>query len=71
MNRINPQKLLMSKWTATSPEHKRKHFIVIKLIRDDELAVVACEIEAVRDNKVFIIDWQDLKHAEYWLQGWK
>lgn len=71
MNRINPQKLLMSKWTARRPEHKRKHFIVIKLIRDDELAVVACEIEAVRDNKVFIIDWQDLKHAEHWLQGWK
>ena len=28
MNRINPTKLLRSKWTAVSPVKKEKHFMV-------------------------------------------
>ncbi|NLZ79547.1 MAG: TIGR02450 family Trp-rich protein, partial [Gammaproteobacteria bacterium] len=28
MHRINPKKLLHSKWTAVSPVNKEKHFMV-------------------------------------------
>ncbi|PAM39480.1 hypothetical protein CEJ63_25450, partial [Acinetobacter baumannii] len=28
MNRVNPAKLLLSKWTAASPRNKEKHFLV-------------------------------------------
>ncbi len=28
MNKINPQKLLNSKWTAVKPVKKEKHFLV-------------------------------------------
>ncbi|WP_198927950.1 TIGR02450 family Trp-rich protein, partial [Vibrio crassostreae] len=31
MNRINPKKLLRSKWTAVSPVKKEKHFMVTEV----------------------------------------
>ena len=45
MNRINPAKLLLSKWTAAQPRHKEKHFLVTELFRDEEGTVL--EIEPV------------------------
>ena len=40
MNNINPNKLHHSKWTAVTPRHKEKHFIVTQLLRDEEENVV-------------------------------
>ena len=71
MIQINPSKLLHSKWTAVNPENKEKHFIVTRLIRNDLDEVHLCEIEAVINKKIYIIDWKELKQSNSWRQGWK
>ncbi|MFQ3187253.1 MAG: tryptophan-rich hypothetical protein [Marinomonas primoryensis] len=71
MYQINPNKLLLSKWTSMSPQYKEKHFIVTKLIRDEEEAVIKCVIEAVINKNQHTITWQVLKSPDNWQQGWK
>ncbi len=71
MIRINPDKLLRSKWTAVSPENKEKHFLVTRLVRDDNDKVVRCEIESVYSRNTYRIDWTELKNTEFWMQGWR
>ncbi|WP_236985430.1 TIGR02450 family Trp-rich protein [Marinagarivorans cellulosilyticus] len=71
MNIINPKKLLNSKWTAVHPINKEKHFIVVKVVFDeDENSVERCVIEAVMTKRSFDIDWRLLK-TESWIIGWK
>lgn len=70
-NKINPNKLLRSKWTAVKPENKELHFIVTKLIRDEDDVVVACELEAVINKNTYQLDWPLLKDTDTWLMGWK
>lgn len=71
-NPLNPKKLLLSKWTAIKPMHKRKHFLVSKVILPEipEAAIELIELEAVFDQSVQVIPWRDLKNTEIWLQGW-
>lgn len=71
MNKINPKKLLHSKWTACHPVKKEKHFIVTELDFDDEGEVILCLIEAVISKRSESIDWKVLKNEDNWLQGWK
>jgi len=71
MNKINPKKLLHSKWTAVNPINKEKHFLVTEIKTDEEGVVVHCLIEAVINNRAAPIQWADLKNNEHWLQGWK
>ncbi|MEQ1545744.1 TIGR02450 family Trp-rich protein [Methyloglobulus sp.] len=71
MNQINPNKLLLSKWTAVAPKQKERHFMVIKLIRDEEREIIACKLEAVINNNSYEIDWQVLKDSSLWLMGWQ
>ncbi|MDY7530950.1 TIGR02450 family Trp-rich protein [Pseudomonas sp. Bout1] len=71
MNRINPAKLLLSKWTATRPQHKEKHFLVTQLLRDDEGDVQEIELEAVMTRRVQRLAWQTLQNAEDWKIGWQ
>jgi tryptophan-rich hypothetical protein len=71
MNRINPDKLLLSKWTAVDPVHKERHFVVSKVIRDDDDTIIACELEAVINKKVYEMAWQQLKNSNRWIMGWK
>ena len=71
MNRINPGKLLNSKWTAVKPVKKEKHFLVTELEFDEEGKVVHCLIEAVLSNRAQAIDWTELKDEGCWQQGWK
>ena len=70
MHQINPKKLLNSKWTAISPINKEKHFVVSRLVFDDEGLVIECELNAVMSNRFFDIEWSTLKYREVWLQGW-
>jgi tryptophan-rich hypothetical protein len=70
-NPINPNKLLLSKWTSTSPQQKEKHFIVTQLIRDEEDTVTECVLEAVINKQQYIHPWRDLTSADHWQQGWK
>jgi len=71
MNQINPKKLLLSKWTSTSPQKKEKHFLVTELIRDDQEIITQCVIEAVLTHTQYTIPWQDLKSPDHWKQGWQ
>jgi tryptophan-rich hypothetical protein len=71
VNKINPKKLLNSKWTAVKPLRKEKHFLVTELEFDEEGDVVHCLIEAVISNRSVLIQWKELKNNDNWLQGWK
>jgi tryptophan-rich hypothetical protein len=71
MNKINPKKLLNSKWTAVSPINKEKHFMVTELEFDEEGDVIHCLIEAVISNRPALIEWPELKNKANWLQGWQ
>jgi len=71
MNRINPAKLLMTKWSVAEPKQKERHFIVTRLIHNEEGTIIACELEAVINNKVYQVDWRDLKDSTLWIMGWK
>ncbi|ANZ13035.1 hypothetical protein VpaChn25_A1450 [Vibrio parahaemolyticus] len=60
-----------SKWTATSPKNKEKHFVVTGMELDEDGNVVKCVIEAVMNKREQEMNWQDLKDPELWRQGWK
>jgi len=68
-NQINPDKLLLSKWTAVQPHNKEKHFLVTRVIRNEQEIVVACILEAVIYHKEYELDWHLLKDASSWLPG--
>jgi tryptophan-rich hypothetical protein len=72
-NKINPKKLLLSKWTAVHPIAKQKHFLVSKVILPEppEEKIEFVEIEAVYSKKSRQIPCRDLANSEEWLQGWK
>ncbi|QXH72187.1 TIGR02450 family Trp-rich protein [Pseudomonas atacamensis] len=71
MNRINPRKLLLSKWTAAHPQNREKQFLVTELIRDEEGTVLEVELQAVLTQRSERLDWQVLKDSKLWLLGWK
>jgi len=71
MNKINPQKLLNSKWTAAIPKNKEKHFIVSEMEFDEDDVVLLCSLEAVMSKRSVSIDWHDLKDDSNWIYGWK
>lgn len=71
MNKFNPKKLLMSKWTAANPKKKELHFIITKLIKDEEEMIIACTLEAVMNKNTYEIDWKLLKNNDVWIMGWK
>ena len=71
MKQINPNKLLHSKWTAVQPKKKERHFIVTKLIRAENEAIIACELEAVINKHIYELNWQVLKDSTCWLMGWR
>jgi tryptophan-rich hypothetical protein len=75
--RLNPKKLLHSKWTAVKPVNKEKHFMVTKLIVNDEKigeeetqVIEAVELEAVMTGRVRVLDWHALQDRDVWKQGW-
>ena len=71
MNRINPGKLLLSKWTAAQPQNREKHFLVTELFRDEEGTVLEVELQAVLTKRAERFDWQVLKNNDHWLLGWQ
>lgn len=70
--RLNPRKLLLSKWTALQPRNKEKHFIVVRLIEPDDpaQAISEVELEAVYSRHSRIIPWKTLTDVTVWRQGW-
>ncbi|MHC8357522.1 TIGR02450 family Trp-rich protein [Pseudomonas sp. LB3P81] len=71
MNRINPSKLLLSKWTAAHPQNREKHFLVTEVFCDEEGSVLDVELQAVLTKRGEHLTWQTLKNSEAWLAGWK
>jgi tryptophan-rich hypothetical protein len=71
MNKINPNKLLNSKWTAVKPERKEKHFLVTEVEFNEEGQVVHCLIEAAISNRAAPIAWRVLRNSDNWLHGWQ
>ncbi|MFJ2430981.1 TIGR02450 family Trp-rich protein [Pseudomonas rustica] len=70
MNRINPRKLLLSKWTAAHPQNREKHFLVTELFRDEEGTVLEVELQAVLTKRAERLDWQTLQNSTDWKIGW-
>ena len=58
--RLNPRKLLLTKWTAVDPRRKEKHFIVTKVIQPEEpeTAIELIELEAVYSRRSRILPWR-------------
>ncbi|MEL0658868.1 TIGR02450 family Trp-rich protein [Psychromonas arctica] len=71
MNKINPKKLLRSKWTAVKSINKEKHFLITEVDFDEDGGVILCLLEAIISRRTTDINWHDLKDTEQWLQGWK
>ena len=71
MNRINPRKLLLSKWTAAHPQNREKHFLVTELFRDEEGTVLAIELQAVLTRRTEQCDWRALQDDSHWKMGWR
>jgi tryptophan-rich hypothetical protein len=73
VNRFNPRKLLLSKWTAVQVENREKHFIVTKLIEPEPPAErpELIELQAVHSGRSYTMAWQALCDGSQWLQGWK
>ncbi len=71
MRRLNPNKLLLSKWTAARPQNREKHFLVSELLCDEEGIVLQIELQAVLTRRCEQIDWRQLQDEQNWLMGWK
>jgi tryptophan-rich hypothetical protein len=71
VNRINPKKLLHSKWTAVHPQNREKHFAVTEVEFDEQGEVVHCLLEAVHSKRELAIDWRQLRDPGHWLFGWR
>jgi len=71
VNRLNPRKLLLSKWTAAHPQNREKHFLVTELFCDEEGTVLEVELQAVMTKRGKRFPWQTLQDEQSWLMGWK
>ena len=69
--RLNPRKLLLSKWTAAQPQNRERHFLVTELIRDEQANILGVELQAVLTQRSQQLDWRQLQDSERWLQGWR
>jgi len=45
--------------------------MVTKIFRAENKEIIACELEAVINNKIYGIDWRELKDAKVWRMGWE
>ena len=71
MNRVNPKKLLHSKWTAVEPRDREKHFVVTDVQRDEAERITLCVLEAVHSKREIEIDWRKLRDPARWKIGWQ
>jgi len=70
MNRIQKNKLVLSKWTAVEPKRGEKHFIVTRVERrpDGDQIVV---LEAIHSKMEYAFPWRTLKDDTRWCHGWR
>jgi tryptophan-rich hypothetical protein len=70
MNRVQKNKLKLSKWTAVESIDKEKHFIVTDLL-DEESAIPSVVLEAIYSKRALIFPWTELKDDSVWRHGWR
>ena len=72
-NTLNPKKLLLSKWTAVSPQNREKHFLVSLVIEPETTnqPIEWVELEAIISRRTQLIPWRELTDATRWRQGWQ
>jgi tryptophan-rich hypothetical protein len=72
MNPLSSKKLLLTKWTAVTPRHREKHFVVVRVIEPElpSMRVEQVELEAVHSKQVYLLHWRELTDASLWRQGW-
>ena len=70
-HQLNPRKLLLSKWTATQPQNREKHFLVTELFCDEDGTVLQVELQAVLNQRSQRLDWHALENPDEWRMGWK
>ena len=72
-HRINPKKLLLSKWTALTPLNKEKHFLVTAVVEPEQpdQPVEFVVLEAIISQRSQILPWRELSNAQQWQQGWR
>ncbi len=71
MRRLNPNKLLLSKWTAGTVSNREKHFLVTELFCDEAGSVLQIELQALLTKRNQRLDWQALQDEQRWLFGWQ
>lgn len=70
-NPVKRNKLPGSKWTATRPRQREKHFVVVDWVRnDDGSPTERVEIEAVVTGSVRVLHWRELENTDAWRIGW-
>lgn len=69
---LNPDKLLLSKWTARQPRDREKHFLVTRVINPEAPAhrIEHVVLEAVLTRRHFTLPWTDLTDPQQWSPGW-
>ncbi len=72
MNTVQPNKLLLSKWTAVTPRSNEKHFLVIQVVKPEPPggSIEWVDIEAIFSGTVRRMAWRDLKNSGQWRKGW-
>ncbi len=72
MNLLQPNKLLLSKWTAVTPISKEKHFLVAQVIAPEHEGdkVEWIDLEAVHSKATRRIEWRELRDETQWRRGW-
>jgi len=69
---LSPKKLLLTKWTATQPVRKEKHFLVVRVLLPAEpgAPVQEVEIQAVHSGRTEVLPWRALTDPAAWRRGW-
>ena len=72
MNKLQINKLVLSKWTAVNPVAKQKHFLVSKVIKPEQEGgkVEWIDLEAVHSKVAYRMPWRELQDDTRWLRGW-
>ena len=70
-HRLNPRKLLLSKWTAAHPVNREKHFLITELFCDEAGVVLEVELQAVLTQRNQRLPWQALRDDQQWRTGWQ
>lgn len=71
MTFCHPKKLHNSKWTATRPRNREKHFIVKTIVCDTAGQPLTCMLESVYTRRTITLDWHELLDGDKWRIGWR